>query len=586
MPMLPFSDYRPDLSAYQAGGSSQLIQNVVPRGDGYGPFPGLNAYTQALPAPCRGFFYARKTDGSIAVFAGTATDLYLLNNTNFSWILVSKGGVSYSVLPPANHWQFAQFGSNVIAVQPNTVPQVYDTSSSTAFADLGGSPPQASYIAVVGRFVVLSGLLSTPYRIQWSGLNAMTTWTSGVNSSDFQDFPDGGSVLGVAGGEFGVIFQQTAIRRLVYAPGSPVIFNIERITEDKGLMAPYSLIRAANRIFFLAPQGFQSIEGTGVPVAIGKERFDRTFFADLDPGNLQMIIGAADPAATRVYWAYKSQSGTSGQFDKLLVYDYALDRAAIVLQRGEYLASLAAPGLTLENLDALAPGTISITGAANNGLGAIRLTLASEIANWTYGQADTTHAAGAPGSTNLGNASQNAIEVYGVAGTTEANGNWQFTVVDATHIDLIGSTFTHAYVSGGSIGGALDALPFSLDTISSAALSKSSAVSTAHMLSFFSGANLEATLDSAEQGLDGGRRMRVKGFRPITDAAACTGAVGARENVQSAVAYSVAQPVNGKGLCPANVSTRLARARIDIPAGTAWSFASGVEPDFTQEGKR
>ena len=119
MPMLPFSDYRPDLSAYQAGGSSQLIQNVVPRGDGYGPFPGLNAYTQALPAPCRGFFYARKTDGSIAVFAGTATDLYLLNNTNFSWILVSKGGVSYSVLPPANHWQFAQFGSNVIAVQPN-----------------------------------------------------------------------------------------------------------------------------------------------------------------------------------------------------------------------------------------------------------------------------------------------------------------------------------------------------------------------------------------------------------------------------------------------------------------------------------
>jgi hypothetical protein len=233
-----------------------------------------------------------------------------------------------------------------------------------------------------------------------------------------------------------------------------------------------------------------------------------------------------------------------------------------------------------------APGIISITGAANNGSGAIRLTLASEIANWTYGQADTTHSAGQAGSTNLSNASQNTIEIYGVAGTTEANGSWQFTVVDATHIDLVGSTFAHAYVSGGSIGGALDALPFSLDTISSAALSKSSAVSSAHMLSFFSGANLEATLDSAEQGLDGGRRLRVKGFRPITDAAACTGAVGARENVQSAVAYSVAQTVNGKGLCPANVSTRLARARIDIPAGTAWTFASGVEPDFIQEGKR
>jgi hypothetical protein len=44
MPMLPFGDYRPDLSAYQ-GASSQTIQNVVPRGDGYGPFADFIAFT-------------------------------------------------------------------------------------------------------------------------------------------------------------------------------------------------------------------------------------------------------------------------------------------------------------------------------------------------------------------------------------------------------------------------------------------------------------------------------------------------------------------------------------------------------------
>ena len=92
---------------------------------------------------------------------------------------------------------------------------------------------------------------------------------------------------------------------------------------------------------------------TGAPAAIGKERFDRTFFADLDSGSIQMIIGAADPTATRVYWAYKSVSGTTGQFDKVLCYDYALDRASIIAMRGEYLASLARPGLTLENLDSI-----------------------------------------------------------------------------------------------------------------------------------------------------------------------------------------------------------------------------------------
>jgi hypothetical protein len=267
MTMLPFGDWRPDLSGYQ-GAASQLIQNVVPRADGYGPFADLTAFTSALPAACRGFFYARKSDGSIAVFAGTATRLYQLSNTDFSWTDVSKGGASYSAVPSSDHWQFAQFGNFVIAVEANAVPQVFDLSSSSAFADLGGSPPQARYIAVVGRFVVLSGLLSTPYRIQWSGLNAVTTWTAGVNSSDYQDLPDGGIVRGVAGGEYGVVFQESAMRRMTFVPGSPVIFNIERITEDKGLMAPYSLIRAADKLFFLSPQGFQGMVATGAPAAI------------------------------------------------------------------------------------------------------------------------------------------------------------------------------------------------------------------------------------------------------------------------------------------------------------------------------
>ena len=71
-----------------------------------------------------------------------------------------------------------------------------------------------------------------------------------MNSSDFQEFPDGGIVRGVAGGEFGVIFQDGVIRRMVYAVGAPYVFQIDRIAEDKGLLAPYSLIRAGDNIFW------------------------------------------------------------------------------------------------------------------------------------------------------------------------------------------------------------------------------------------------------------------------------------------------------------------------------------------------
>lgn len=66
---------------------------------------------------------------------------------------------------------------------------------------------------------------------------------------------------------------------------------------------------------------------------------------------------------------------------------------------------------------------IRVTGAANNGSGLVRLTVASTI-GFTTGE--------------IGN-------VYGVRGTSEANGAWTITVVDATHIDLQGSTFANVY---------------------------------------------------------------------------------------------------------------------------------------------
>src|SRR5215831_11573041 len=97
MPLLPYAEYKPDVSDYE-GQATRTILNVIPRGDGYGPFPAFSAYSSALPAPCRGAFYALKSDGTVVTFAGTATKLYRLNNTDFSWVDVSKSGAAYSAL--------------------------------------------------------------------------------------------------------------------------------------------------------------------------------------------------------------------------------------------------------------------------------------------------------------------------------------------------------------------------------------------------------------------------------------------------------------------------------------------------------
>src|SRR5262249_52711012 len=135
---------------------------------------------------------------------------------------------------------------------------------------------------------------------------------------------------------------------------SPVIFSIDRVAQDVGLFAPYSLISNGNVNFFLSAQGFMRMPVGGIPEPIGKERVDRTFLADYDTGAVHMIIAATEPESTRVYWAYKSQNGTTGQFDKIMNFDFALNRwGGVISSSGEYLASMARPGLTLENLDSI-----------------------------------------------------------------------------------------------------------------------------------------------------------------------------------------------------------------------------------------
>lgn len=488
MPLLTFGEYRPDVADYE-GTTSQNILNVIPRGDGYGPFPGESAYTEALPSACRGGFYALKSDGSVDVFAGTSTKLYKLNNTDFSWGDVSQSSGTYSALSSDAQWRFVQTGNLVFATQENAVLQVFDMSSSTEFEDALGSPPQAAYIDVVGRFVVLSGLLSNPYRIQWSGLNdfnSADSWTAGVNSSDYQDFPDGGIVRGVAGGEFGTIFQDQAIRRMTYVPGSPIVFQIDRITQDKGLLAPYSVIRAGELVFFYSAHGFQKIAPGGVPEPIGRERVDRTFQTDLDYGNLQLFMGAADPRSSRVYWAYKSVNGVTAQYDKMIAYDFALDRFFPIETSGEHLLSVSQAGMTLEGLD--------------------------------------------------------------------------------------------------NISTSIDDLALSLDAYSTIARPENAHFTTDHRLSFFRGDNLEAVLETSEQGTDG-RRIYINGFRPITDAGSVYGSLKYRDIVGSTPSETdEALKSSRDGKCNLRKETRYSRFKVRIPAGEEWTFCAGIEPDITQSG--
>jgi len=567
--LILFPEYAPDVTPLGQA-ESQTIFNVVPRGDGYGPVQSLQGYTLALPDLCRGFFFGRNTDGSVSIFAGTSTDLYLLDNTTLGWRRVSKGGTAYGQLPAGDNWQFVQFNNIVIAVQQNTVPQKYILGSGGNFIDLGGGPPPAGAVSVIGFFVVLTALTSNPQRAQWSDLDAPEIWSAGLGLSDFQDFPDGGVCVASSGGDaYGLIFQEQSIRTMTYAAGNPAIFQFYRLSTQEALFAKYSIVNVGNRVFYLGAAGFKMIVGTAdQPVDIGKDKVNISFFNDADAANLQLIIGASAPKATRVYFAYKSKAGAGGYFDRVLVFDWLLNKWTRLNITGEYLATLAKPGLTLEQMDTFTSAQLLVQNATNNGFGAIRLTL-DAVTKPTFDLS-----------------AQPFATVQGVVGTTEANGVWRFNIIDATHADLVGSTFVHPYVSGGAIGGSIETIPFSFDTIVKAALANLSAFDTSNVLGFFEGPTLEALLETGDA--DGeGQMLFTNAVRPITDATQVYCSVGWRLAVQGLLSYTAENLIDDMGMAPIDpIEARYQRGRVRIVAGSSWTFARGVEPESQVAGDR
>jgi hypothetical protein len=91
-----------------------------------------------------------------------------------------------------------------------------------------------------------------------------------------------------------------------------------------------------------------------------------------------------------------------------------------------------APNGSLNELPGTDPNAVTyrvISNAADNGSGLIRLTV----------------------NTASGMITDQPVTVADVVGTTEANGNWTITVIDLTTVDLVGSAFTNAYISGGYV---------------------------------------------------------------------------------------------------------------------------------------
>lgn len=345
---IAFGEWTPDQPGIS--GNLQEASNVVPQALGYGSFPQLVDYSGDASEDLTGVFTG--DSGTVSgLFAGGASKLFRMNATTYAMADISKTGGYTS----AARWRFVQFGSNVIAVNGSDTPQSFVLGGSSTFADLGGSPPVAEFVAVVRDFVVL-GKLSTFYnRVQWSDINNENNWTSSSSSqADYQDIPDGGEVRGLTGGEFGLILMDKSIVRMSYI-GSPLFFQFDTISRNRGCFEPGSVVNFGTQTYFLSDDGFYVSNGQSVQ-AIGAEKVDRWFFDNAAPATLNTMTAGIDPIRHLVVWAFDNVAGSRS----LLFYNWQINRWSHGETEAGYLGYAASGSVTLESLDSISASLDSL----------------------------------------------------------------------------------------------------------------------------------------------------------------------------------------------------------------------------------
>jgi len=333
---LPFPAWLPD--QLPTGAVLTAAVNVLPAANGYRPVKSLITISDALPAAFAGGGSFIASDGAAYLIAGTANGLSRFSAGTWATLLAAMS------IP--GRWRFSQFGDFVVAVNGVDTKQVNLTTG--AASDIADAPYGTS-VAVVGPHVVIGQANGNRLLVQWSAFNSHTAWTAGVDQSGFQPMLEGGEVMGLAGGEYGIVLQRFALQRMSLSGDATAPFTFQQITNNVGCASRASIAQSGRTVFFLSDRGFMALEDGQSLRPIGNEKFDQHFRDAVAPQDYEKLWSAIDPKRSLVFWGYPGAPG------RIWVYNWVIDRAATIEMPFAGMFAGYESSLTLEAVAALYP---------------------------------------------------------------------------------------------------------------------------------------------------------------------------------------------------------------------------------------
>lgn len=334
-----FGEFQPDQPAHLNEGVV-LADGVYPIKNGYAPVKSFSAAANGdLPSRCYGAG-AYRNNGQTYAFSATATNIYRYTLGGYA-SLISGLNNSLGV-------RFCSYSSLMLATNGADGIKKFNPTAPTTMTALGGTPPIARYIAVVGGFTILGYVSNISRRVAWSDQGNPENWTAGgASEAGSFDMAAGGDITGIVGGEYGLIFQEDRIVRMDYT-ASDTIWQFNEIATDVGCVIPGTISTWGKMTFFRSTRGFMVCDGASV-TPIGSEKVDRWFSGKADRSYSDQVSSVIDPTNS----LYLVTVPSAFPFNLLLLYNYTLGRWSTASLAIEYMAPGYAQATSLEDLDAI-----------------------------------------------------------------------------------------------------------------------------------------------------------------------------------------------------------------------------------------
>lgn len=309
--------------------------------------------------------------GTVVVYVGTSTKLYSATAANFqagSFTDRTKSG-GYT----ASSWSFAAWGNYHIATNKTDAVQVRDGTGSSAFADLGGSPPKAKIVVTQSNVVLLFNINDgTDKPSSWaaSDVGSHTTWSGGdsVGATPILHRP-GEITAALAFRDYVLVFKRNSIYMMRYV-GAPIMWTVDLVDDTRGVTSPGSVCNCGEFVIFSGMHGVTIWDGSGFrDVSDGFQSWQGLSLLALNVGTDNAIYYPAE--RTAVYctgsdlYYYNAQSDTWGYSG--IYRNGTIKRAGYKMLAGTPAAradalgafgyDLSTGGLALVNLSADGTGT-------------------------------------------------------------------------------------------------------------------------------------------------------------------------------------------------------------------------------------